>query len=236
MANEKLKQNYKDIANSIRAKTGENGTIKAEEMPAKIDGIPTGVEPEGNLDITANGEYNIRLKNTVNVNVPNPSTGTKNITTNGDHDVTAFATAHVAVPQPSGTLEENLTKNVDGWSGTKTIDVTNYETLELDYDFWPSGTTYESLSLSPGDSDYVTYDVTEYDTIQISYEVSGGGSYKECGYMDNGIYTSNGAGTVYCQQGYGSVSICDETQGMSVGDSKEISTGDGYTYTLTRTN
>ena len=125
MANEKLKQNYKDIANSIRAKTGKNGTIKADEMATEIDSIETGIVPSGSLDITANGNnIDVTTKATVNVNVPNPSTGTKNITTNGDHDVTAFATAHVAVPNPStGTL--NITEN-------NTYDVTQYAQVDVD--------------------------------------------------------------------------------------------------------
>ena len=70
MGNELIKKNFKDIADSIRSKTGENGLITPEEMPSKIEGIETGITP----------------------------TGTKNIISNGYHDVTNFATANVQVP------------------------------------------------------------------------------------------------------------------------------------------
>lgn len=53
------------------------------------------------LSVTANGTYSApssKAYTPVTVNVPNPSTGTKNITDNGTYDVTAFASASVAVP------------------------------------------------------------------------------------------------------------------------------------------
>ena len=40
------------IADAIRAKTGESGTMKLEQMPAKIAGISTGITPSGNINIT----------------------------------------------------------------------------------------------------------------------------------------------------------------------------------------
>ena len=101
MANEKIKNNYKDIADAIRAKTGENGKMTAEEMPAKIEAIPTGIEPTGTINITTNGDHTVTEYSMAHVEVPNPSTGTKNITSNGDHDVKNYATAHVNVRQPS---------------------------------------------------------------------------------------------------------------------------------------
>ena len=133
MTNELIKKNYKDIADAIRSKTGENGLMSPEEMPEKIEAIETGVEPEGNLDITANGEYNIRLKNTVTVDVPNPSTGTMNITANGEYDVTEKAGVNVNVPNPSaGTYE--ITEN-------GTYDITDYAEVDVDVSATP---TYES--------------------------------------------------------------------------------------------
>ena len=44
MSNELIKNNFKDIANAIRNKTGENGLIKADEMASKINGIEAGVD------------------------------------------------------------------------------------------------------------------------------------------------------------------------------------------------
>ena len=73
MANEKIKQNYKDIANAIRSKTGENGLITAEEMPDKISHIETGIEPSGTLEITENGnDINVREYEYVNVDIDLP--------------------------------------------------------------------------------------------------------------------------------------------------------------------
>ena len=40
------------IAEAIRAKTGESGTMKLEQMPGKIAGISTGITPSGNINIT----------------------------------------------------------------------------------------------------------------------------------------------------------------------------------------
>ena len=40
------------IADAIRAKTGESGTMKLEQMPGKIAGISTGITPSGNINIT----------------------------------------------------------------------------------------------------------------------------------------------------------------------------------------
>ena len=143
MANNKLKQNYKAIADSIRAKTGENGLMSPEEMPDKISKIETGIEPEGTKNIRANGEYNIRefefvdidvpgatTKDTfeatengifdiaeyanVHVDVPNPSTGVLDINANGEYDVTEKAGVNVNVPNPStGTKEITANGNYD---------------------------------------------------------------------------------------------------------------------------
>jgi len=163
MANEKLKQNYKDIANAIRSKTGENGLIKAEEMPDKIDSIHVGIEPEGTKEIRANGEYNIREFENVNVDVPgattkelfeatangtydiaeyanvkvdvpNPSSGTLDITKNGNYDVTEKAGVNVNVPNPStGTYK--ITEN-------GTYDITDYAEVDVDVASTPTYGSY----------------------------------------------------------------------------------------------
>ena len=59
MANDKIRKNYKDIANAIRSKTGENSLISAEEMPQKISEIETGIEPVGNKQITTTEQVNV---------------------------------------------------------------------------------------------------------------------------------------------------------------------------------
>lgn len=109
MANEKIKQNYKDIANAIRAKTGENGLMTAEEMPTKIGSIETGITPSGTKNITSNGnDIDVTEFAAVNVNVPNPSTGTLNIWENGDYNVTNYAYAHVSTPSTSINMTEGI--------------------------------------------------------------------------------------------------------------------------------
>ena len=43
---ETLTSLFSDIANSIRAKTGESGVLVADNFPAEIDAIPTGGQSE----------------------------------------------------------------------------------------------------------------------------------------------------------------------------------------------
>ena len=42
---ETLTSLFSDIADSIRAKTGESGVLVADNFPAEIDAIPTGPAP-----------------------------------------------------------------------------------------------------------------------------------------------------------------------------------------------
>lgn len=51
--------NLTSIANAIRAKTGEDGTMTMAQMPAKIAGISTGITPSGTKSITANGTHDV---------------------------------------------------------------------------------------------------------------------------------------------------------------------------------
>lgn len=62
------------------------------------------IKPEGTLEITQNGEYDVMNKAGVNVGVPLPS-GTISITENGSNiDVAQYATANVSVDDESATI------------------------------------------------------------------------------------------------------------------------------------
>ena len=102
MANEKIKNNYKDIANAIRSKTGSTAPMSAEDMPSKIS-EDLAKKPEGTKSITANANnIDVSTFEKVDVNVPNPSTGTLSITENDTYDVTSYASVDVNVE--SGTV------------------------------------------------------------------------------------------------------------------------------------
>ncbi len=108
MANEQIKQSFKNIANAIRSKTGENGTMTAEDMPAKIESIETGIEPSGSLDITENGDgIDVTQYAAVNVNVP-------------------------TYPEPSGTI------HIYNYNIGRTVDVKNYATAAIDIEIPPA--------------------------------------------------------------------------------------------------
>ena len=64
------------IANAIRQKTGSQSSIVADDFPAAISNIPTGITPTGTYTATANGTY----------------------------DVTSYANCQVAIPVYDGTV------------------------------------------------------------------------------------------------------------------------------------
>lgn len=126
MANVLVKESsLENIADAIRSKNGQTTKYKPAQMADAITAISGGggITPTGTktINITQNGTTTEDVTNyanaQVNVNVPNPSTGTKQITSNGTHDVTQYASAEVNVPNPS-TGTQTFTAN-------GTYDVTN---------------------------------------------------------------------------------------------------------------
>ena len=64
-----------------------------------IDPIPPEyIVPSGSLEITSNDTYDVTEYESVEVDVPNPSTGTLEITSNDTYDVTDYAAVDVDVP------------------------------------------------------------------------------------------------------------------------------------------
>ena len=88
--------------------------------------------PSGTKHITTNGTHDVAAYASAEVNVPNPSTGTKEISiqSNGQttEDVTEYASVHIttAVPEPSGETEISITAN-----GTTTHDVSDYASAKI---------------------------------------------------------------------------------------------------------
>lgn len=88
--------------------------------------------PTGTKQIITNGTHDVSDYATAEVNVPNPSTGTKEISiqSNGQitEDVTDFASVHIvtSVPEPSGETEINIEAN-----GTTTHDVSDYASAKI---------------------------------------------------------------------------------------------------------
>ena len=88
--------------------------------------------PSGTKHITTNGTHDVAAYASAEVNVPNPSTGTKEISiqSNGQttEDVTEYASVHIttAVPEPSGETEISISAN-----GTTTHDVTDFASAKI---------------------------------------------------------------------------------------------------------
>ena len=89
-----------------------------------VDKIPDEyIIPTGNIEITKNGIYNVREKETANVNIPMLKLGTKNITENGvykasDDELDGYSEVNV---ETSGVdINEYFDKNIIGGTYTNT--------------------------------------------------------------------------------------------------------------------
>lgn len=141
----------------------ENGEYATFDCIA-VDVDVAGLQPSGELSITENNTYDVTSYASAVVNVPNPSTGTKDITANGNNiDVKDYAAVNVNVPQPSGTKEiiSNGTVNVKNYEyadvnvpaaiftpvskGTNhdiTVSISQYASGIFEYSEEPSGYEY----------------------------------------------------------------------------------------------
>ena len=103
-----------DVSGSytLGGKTNRNLASQVEQNKRDIQYLlNSGLLPEGELEITENGEYDVKTKASVSVEVPQGifPTGTKIITSNGSYDVETFKTALINV---SGGVEPVGTKQI----------------------------------------------------------------------------------------------------------------------------
>lgn len=123
--------------------------------------------PDGSLDISANGTYDVTTKASAIVNVPNPSTGSLTINANGTYDVTEKASAIVSVSPSLQTKTTTISQN-----GSQII------TPDSNYDGLSSvNLTISVPNPSTGSLEITengTYDVTDKASAVVNVPSSGG--------------------------------------------------------------
>ena len=109
---DQIEQLESGIESSYEKVGAKGGTIPAhknvDNLAGAIDSITIPPEPTGTLNITANGDYDVKSKASAHVDVPSgiTPTGTISITDNGQVDVTQYATADVNVSGGGGGIPD----------------------------------------------------------------------------------------------------------------------------------
>ena len=116
---DQIEQLESGIESSYEKVEAKGGTIPAhknvDNLAGAIDSITIPPEPTGTLNITANGDYDVKSKASAHVDVPSgiTPTGTISITDNGQVDVTQYATADVNVSGGGGGIPDQDISFVD---------------------------------------------------------------------------------------------------------------------------
>lgn len=159
-----------------------------------------GIFPDGTLEITENGTYEVGEYDKAVISVDPPS-GTLEITRNGTHDVTKFEHAYVNVPTPKGTF--HITKN-------NTYPISEYEFVKVDVPVGVSGT----LDITKDGK----YDVSNYEYANVNVALnlahksnitienhSDYNAMVYSSYLDEKGNIVSGAGMVYAGEAIGDV-------------------------------